>query len=436
MFSLALPVVLTYLGLMAMALVDLLAVGRVGAVAVGAVGIGSSIFNWFMIFGIGLLSGLEYLVSHAIGAGRHRDARSAFAQGMIVSVALGIPATAAIVLLSYKLSWFGISEEVRPAAASYLRILAFSLTPVYVFTGARQYLQARGIAQPALTILILANVLNALANYVLVFGNWGFPALGSDGSAWATSIARLWMMLAAFGYVLLREREGSGAPRIPRELFGYHGPSLRELLHLGFPAALQMTFEVGVFALATILAGGLVPDALAAHQIVLNIASLTFMVPLGIGSAAAVLVGQAGGRRDFREARRLGWQALAMGTGFMSLSAATLYFFSGAILGFYTTVPSVILLAQKIILVAAFFQISDGAQVVAAGCLRGLGNTRTAMLTNLFGHWALGLPIGVALCYGLGWGIVGLWNGLSLGLTAVAIVLVRRWAVESRIRAA
>lgn len=430
MFKLALPVILSYLGLMAMPLVDLFAVGHVSAIAVGAVGIGTSLFTWFMMFGLGLLAGLEYRIAHSHGAGEHDVARAAFAQGLIISVGLGIPFTLLILGAAECLEWLRIGPEVRPFAASYLRILAYSLIPVLAFTAARNFLQARGIAKPVLVILIAANVFNAIANYVLVYGHWGFAPGGSDGSAWATMVARVWMLFAVLAYVYYYERRRTDFQW--REYFRYDPLLMRSLLKLGFPSALQVTFEVGVFALSTVLAGGLAPVALAAHQIVLNTASFTFMVPLGLSSATAVLVGQASGRGDLVGARRLGWQGLSLGMGFMAFSGATLWLFSGAILSFYTSEAEVILAAQQIILVAALFQVSDGAQVVATGALRGLGNTRTAAIANLLGHWGIGLPVGVLLCYAAGWGLRGLWNGLALGLTAVGIALVWRWSIESR----
>ena len=431
MLQLALPVVLSYLGIMLMPLVDLLAVGRVSAAAVGAVGIGTSVFTWLMIFGIGLLSGLDYLISYSVGAGKNADARAAYAQGVWISLILGVPGSAVLFAFSYQMSWLGITGEVLPLAASYVRILSFSLAPVMVFTATRNYLQGRHIAQPVLWILILANIVNAALNYAFVLGHWGFQVMGSDGSAWATFIARYWMMIAIVGYAEWIDRRESIHSR-----WSWHPEIMRSLMKLGIPAALHMTFEVGVFAVSTLLAGGLAPTALAAHQIVLNTASMTFMVPLGLSAATAVLVGQAGGRGDHRQARRLGWQGLGLGVGFMTFSALMLWTFSSTILRGYTHDAAILQVAPQILLIAALFQISDGAQVVAAGALRGLGDTKSAAIANLAGHWGLGLPGGVLLCYQLGRGLQGLWMGLSLGLTCVAITLLWRWTHLSKARLA
>ncbi|MFL5812899.1 MAG: MATE family efflux transporter [Bdellovibrionia bacterium] len=425
MFELALPVIISYLGIMTMGLVDLICVGRVSPAALGAVGVGTSIFSWFMIFGMGLLTGLDYLVAHAYGAGKKHDAHLSWAQGFWVSWILGAPMTLALLYVSHHLEWFGINPEVIAPSRDYLFILSLSLIPVYLFASSRQFLQAQGIARPAAVILILSNVMNALANWVLVLGHAGFPAMGATGSAYATLIARVFMVAAMFGVHYLYDRrkdhhfEKYGIP--------FDRESMRKLLKLGIPSALQMTFEVGGFAFSTTLAARLASEALAAHQIVLNIASMTFMVPLGISSATAVLVGREMGRGDKSAAAKVGWKGLAMGVGFMAISSLCLLLFSTRLIELYTTNPSVHAMAMNILLIAALFQLSDGAQVVASGALRGLADTKTSMIANLLGHWGIGIPIGIALCFSYGRGLTGLWTGLALGLTAVAACLVWRW---------
>jgi MATE family multidrug resistance protein len=202
---------------------------------------------------------------------------------------------------------------------------------------------------------------------------------------------------------------------------------MNKLWKLGFASSLQMLFEVGVFALSTNIAAHLTTQALAAHQIVLNIATFTFMVPMGLGSATAVLVGQSMGREDFDEARRVGWKGLAIGIGYMTLASLAILVFADPLLGFFTIDPTVAGLGKQIILIAALFQISDGIQTVGTGALRGLANTRTPMIANLVGHWLIGLPVGLVLAFGFHWGLQGLWTGLSVGLTVVAVWLMACW---------
>jgi MATE family multidrug resistance protein len=207
---------------------------------------------------------------------------------------------------------------------------------------------------------------------------------------------------------------------------------IARLVNLGLPAAGQVTLEVGVFAVASALAARLEPVALAAHQIALNIASFSFMVPLGIASAGAVMVGHAVGRRDPVGAGRAGWTALFIAAAFMSMAALSFLIVPRVLLGIFTTDPMVLAIGTTLLFVASIFQLFDGLQVVATGALRGLGDTRTPMALNLAGHWLFGLPVGYTLCFMAGWGVTGLWVGLSAGLTLVGIVLVTVWARRVR----
>lgn len=432
MFELAFPVVISYLGIMTMGLVDLICVGRVSASALGAVGVGTSIFAWAMVFGMGLLTGLDYLVSHAHGAGKSHEGHLSWSQGFWASWVLGIPTTLLLLLISAHLEWFGLNPEVVGQSRDYLWVLSFSLIPIYLFSASRQYLQAQGIARPAAVILVFANILNALANWAFVLGHAGFPAMGARGSAYATLIARLFMLFSMFAVHFFYDRRGEN--HFERLGIPFQRGSMKQLLKLGLPTSLQMTFEVGGFALSTTLAAKLAASALAAHQIVLNIASMTFMVPLGVSSATAVLVGREMGRGEHREAAKIGWKGLGIGVGFMAISSLFLLTFSTHLIRLYTADAEVQTVAANILLIAALFQLSDGAQIVASGALRGLADTKSAMVANLLGHWAIGLPIGVTLCFVYGKGLPGIWTGLALGLTTVAVCLVWRWNHLSRRR--
>jgi len=430
LIKLGLPVVLGNLGTMVMGMVDILFVGRVNAAAIGAVGVGTSVFAWFMMFGFGLASGMEFLVSHAHGArDRERQCRYLI-QGLILSFWIAVPFTGAIFALSHQLAWFGVNPEVIDGARKYTQVLSFSLFPVYFFNVLRLFLTAMGQPRPAMVLLIFGNVVNALLNYVLVLGHWGFPPLGAEGAAWATLVCRVVMMICMGLYVFSWDRKNGH----PIRKFGlkYHADGMRQLWKIGLPASLQMLFEVGVFALATTLAARLTTDELAAHQVVLNIASLTFMVPLGIGSATAVRVGQAMGRGDQKGARIAGWQGYQLGVGFMAFSCLSLLIFSDSILGFFTSDVRVIELGKSILFIAALFQLSDGAQTVGTGALRGFGDTRGPMVFNLLGHWTIGVPVGAGLCFYWGLGLRGLWIGLSLGLTFVAALVLGQWVLRTR----
>ena len=320
---------------------------------------------------------------------------------------------------------WGFDQGVLDPIRGYLRVVTWSLLPLLLFTVFRRYMQAVGIVRPIMITLVSANIINAAANWLLVFGNWGFPELGVEGAAWATCVSRTYMCgLLAFAAWRVNARLHRDHVIVESSAPSLEVARLRRLIQLGWPAAVQMTLEVGVFAAATALAGRVEPHLLAAHQIVLNVAGLTFMVTYGVSSAGAVRVGHAVGRRDPVGARHSGWVALGIGAAFMCVAAAAFLTVPRLILRIFTADAGVIETGAVLLLVAAVFQLFDGLQTVATDVLRGLGDTRTPMLCNLAGHWFVGLPVGYALCFWWGWGVVGLWLGLSMGL----ILLV--WCVQ------
>jgi MATE family multidrug resistance protein len=279
---------------------------------------------------------------------------------------------------------------------------------------------------PVAFALVTANLVNAAANWVLIYGLFGFPELGVPGAAWATLLSRVYLLLvlwlAAHHYDRVRE---SGLATVSRHISRQR---LARLWRLGFPAALQITIEVAAFALATALAGRLDPVSSASHQLALNVAAAAFMVPLGIASAGAVRVGNRVGARDPAGAARAGWTAIALGALFMSLMALLFVTMPRAFIGLFSPGPQVLALGATLLLIAAVFQLFDGVQAVATGVLRGLADTRTPMAVNFVGHWLLGLPVGYVLCFTLGWGVAGLWIGLSTGLIVCGVVLIWVWS--------
>jgi len=425
MFAIAWPVATAELGWMAMGLVDTMVVGRVSAEAIGAVSIGSAVFFAVAIFGLGMLLGLDFAVAHAFGGGRLHDARVALVHGLYLSAVLSIGLTALLFALPPYLPVLGIRPAVAGLAAPYLRALTWSLAPLLFYAALRRYLQALGLVRAVMVALVSANAINFIGNWMLVFGHLGFPALGAEGSGWATTISRVYLLLFLLAVTALHERRAGAGLRLP---WRFVGERFASLVRLGLPAALQMLLEVGVFATATLLTGRLASDKLAAHQIALGAAAFTFMVPLGISSAAAVRVGHAMGRVDPQGAARAGWAALLLGGSFMAIAAVAFIKFPDWIIRIFTTDPIVVDTGVTLLGVAAIFQLFDGLQVVATGALRGLGDTRAPMVANLVGHWLIGLPIGYALCFWLDRGVVGLWTGLCTGLVSVALVLIAVWS--------
>jgi multidrug resistance protein, MATE family len=311
-----------------------------------------------------------------------------------------------------------------------LQVVSWSLLPLLLYASFRRYLQATGSVRPIMIALVLANVVNAVFNWVFIFGRFGLPASGVRGSAWATVLARVFM--AAWLLLAIVYREWGRNPGLFHTTLRIDPAWMRRLSALGFPAAMQITLEVGVFATATALAGRLAPSALAAHQIAINMAAFTFMVPYGISSAGAVRVGQAVGRGDAAAVARAGWTALLFGAGFMSAAAVVFVTCGRFLIGAFTPDPDVIRAGVSLLAIGAVFQLCDGLQGVATGILRGLGDTRTPMIWNLTGHWLIGLPLGYALCFGLGLGVRGLWWGLSLVLIICGTALLLTW--QQRVR--
>jgi MATE family multidrug resistance protein len=416
-----------------MAVVDTMIVGRLGAEAIGAVSVGGMAFFTPIIFGMGLLLGLDTLVSHAFGAGDLDGARRSLAQGVILAVALTPPLMLVVLALDPLLYDLGVNPTVLRLARPYLHATAWGTLPLLVYAAFRRYLQAVGRVGPVMFALVSANAVNALGNWALVYGHLGLPALGVTGSGWATTVSRLYLALVLVVAAVRHDRRHPAAVSDSEGSRWRPDPArLRRLLGLGLPAAGHVTLEVGVIAAVTALAGRLDPASLAAHQLVLNVASVTFMIPLGLASAGAVRVGHAVGRRDPAAAARAGWSTLALGVAFMASAAVAMGLAPRAIIGAFTDDPRVLALGVPLLYAAAGFQLFDGVQGVTTGNLRGAGDTRTAMLTNATAHWAIGLPVGYALAFPLGLGVLGLWLGLSLGIAVAGCVLLAAWVKRTR----
>ena len=301
--------------------------------------------------------------------------------------------------------------------------------PRLLYAASRRYLQAVKQVRVITFTFIVANLVNWFGNWLLIDGHWGAPRMGVAGSALSTVLSRVYMAVQLIGFAWLYERR-RGHPLFHH----WPGPSLermRRLILLGAPAASQILLEVGAWNLATMAAGWLTPVALATHQIALNYASVTYMVPLGISAAAAVSVGHAVGAGDPGRARRAGWTALALGVGFMLLAGLGFLLLPVPLVALYTRDAAVMAVAPSLLGLAAAFQIFDGIQTVSTGALRGLGQTRVPMVANLVGYWFFGLPVGLVLCFGLHWGVYGLWIGLTGALVVIATTLLWQWNRES-----
>ena len=412
-----------------MSIVDTIMVGRLSPAAIGAVGISSAIFYTPAIFGIGMLLGLDTLVAQAYGRKDYDDCHRALAQGVYLAIAYAPIAMLMVGVAPHFFPLLGITDAVRGPAREYLQLLNFSALPLLIYVAFRRYLQGVGKVRPVTFALISANLVNWFGNWVLIYGKLGMPAMGVRGSALSTCVARLYMAAVLVWWAWKHERD-RGHP-----LFA-HWPGLRSalflrLLQLGWPAASQMLFEVGAFSLATLFAGRLAPEVLAAHQIVLNTASLTYMVPLGISAAAAISVGHAVGAGDRALARRNGTMAIALGGVTMGMAALALVTIPRLLVHVYTHDVATVAVAVNLLALAAVFQIFDGIQGVGAGAMRGLGRTRGPMVIN-FTVYSIGLPVGYFLCFKTHLGVYGLWCGLTGALIVAAGWMLLLWFKESK----
>jgi multidrug resistance protein, MATE family len=428
--QLAIPVVLSELGWMAQGVVDTIMVGRLGPAAIGAVAVGNAVFYTPSLFGIGLLLGLDPLVAQAYGRKDFDDCHRWLAQGIYLAAAVTPVLMILIAGASFAYIRVGITPEVAIPAASYLRMLDWSLLPLLVYGASRRYLQGVGQVRVITITYIVANLLNWGGNWALIYGHLGFPAMGVRGSALSTVIARIGMAAALVGFAWRYERQ-RGHPLF-QHWAGPQWDRIKQLSRLGLPAAGQIILEVGAWNVATLSAGWLSPVALATHQIAINYASVTYMVPLGISAAAAVSVGHAVGAGDKARARRAGWLALGLGSGFMLLAGIVFFVAPRPLIELFTHDPRVLAVGPSLLWIAAAFQIFDGVQTVCTGALRGLGETRAPMVANFVGYWILGLPLGLILCFILKWGIYGMWIGLTLALIVISSIVLWRWYEASR----
>jgi len=419
---LAIPVALAQLGLMTMGVVDTVMVGRVSPVDLAAVAVGHLYFFAITVIGMGILFALDPVISQAVGADDPVGVARGVQRGIVLGTGLSVVAMALMVPVGPLLAFFRQPPEVIPIATRYVHALIPAVLPFYVFVVLRQGLQAMGRVRAIVITVIAANLLNAGLDWVFIFGHLGAPALGAVGSAWVTTASRWFTMLAllalAWPYVAPTIRP------LRREALAV-GPLLR-LLRVGGPVGAQQWLEVGVFACAGLLMGSMGAIPLAGHQVALQLAALTFMVPLGVAQATSVLVGQAVGRGDEHGARRATGAGMVTGVGFMALTAVMFLAVPGVLARVFSDDVPVIAAAELLLPIAGVFQVFDGMQVVAAGALRGVGDTRAPMVLNLVGFWLLGLPVSLGLGFGLDWGPTGVWWGLAIGIGAVAILLTSR----------
>jgi MATE family multidrug resistance protein len=417
----ALPMATMQVGLMAMGVVDTIMVGHFSAVDLAAVALGNLYVFGCCGFGIGMLMALDPVVAQAVGARDQPAVARGVQRGIVLALLVAVPTTLVFLPSGAILRLLGQPPEVVVRAAVFINLSALSIVPFFAWVVLRQSLQAMGHMRPIVTVIVAANLLNALLCWLFVFGHLG-SIRGAAGAALASVIAR-WCMALGLLAAAWTDLKPALQP-LRREALAL-GP-LRSMVGLGAPIGAQMVLEFGIFGVVAVLMGRLGTVPIAAHQIAINIASLTFMVPLGISGAAAVLVGRSVGAGEADRARREAVAALGCGVAFMVLSGLVLGTLPRLLARVYTGDPGVIALAVLLIPIAGVFQVFDGLQVVSIGVLRGVGDTRAPMIVNVLGFWLIGFPVSLWLGFHTELGAPGLWWGFVAGLAAVALFLLVR----------
>jgi MATE family multidrug resistance protein len=427
---LAYPVLIGQLGHMMMGVVDSVMVGQVGATPLAASSVAHGLFILFLIFGIGVSMAISPLVAMAVGSDNLEKIGIVFRQGLLVNMILSILLAIAAFYGSALFEYLNQPPDVTEQAIAYLRVLAISIIPVMLFQTYRQFSEGLSIMNPPMVVTVAANTVNIFANWVLIFGNLGAPALGLVGAGWATFITRSMMGISLMLFMIFSQRfrsfdMGFYFSRIDRQI-------IRQILKIGVPSGVQYFFEVGAFAGAAIIIGWLGTKELAAHQIAINLASISFMFALSISAAAAIRVGHAVGRSDLNAVRNAGFSAILLSIGIMGsfgILFITLRLFLPSL---YIEDTQVIQIASTLLVIAAFFQLSDGTQAVGIGILRGIADTRIPMIITFVAYWIVGLPGGYYLGFVRDMGVNGVWIGLLVALTLSAVSLTWRFNSRSR----
>ena len=426
MAHLAAPIVLVNVGLQGMGFVDVMMLGRISAVDLAAAALGNFYFFMTSIVGMGVLMALDPVVAQAVGARDEPGIARGVQRGLLLTLGVTVAIGLAYLPAAAVLSWLGQPTEVTPLAAAYVRWCIPGLLPFFAFNALRQVLQALTRVGPIVIAVLVGNVANALLNWVLIFGHLGFAPGGVVGSSQGTAIARWIMLLVLLAgcWPVIRSRV---VPWRPESL---QLAPLWRMFKIGAPIAMQLFAEAGAFGIVTVMTGWMGTTTLAGHEITLSLAALTFMVPMGVAAAAAVMVGHAVGAGDIAESRRDAVAALAVGVGFMAAMGVILWLIPGVLAAAFTTDPTTRLMATTLIPIAAVFQVFDGTQVISASILRGAGDTRVPMILHALSFWAVGIPLGALVAFGFDGGAPGLWWGLTAGLAAAAVLQLERVRVK------
>lgn len=428
--KLAYPVMVGQLGLISMNVVDSLMVGKLGPAPLAASSVANNIFVLHFIISLGISFALTPLIAIAVGGKRLNECEPLFKNALLVNFIVGILLAIINYFASSIIYYLNQPAEIIEYAVSYSRLLGLSIVPMAVFLTYKQFVEGFSKTIPAMVLTIAANFLNFGVNYFVIYGNYGAPKLGLSGAAIGTFIARTFMAVGIYYYATnnklfkgydLKFRFNSISKSI-----------IKKLLDLGIPSAFQYIFEVGAFSFAVIMVGWLGTKQLAAHQIALNLASISFMIITGISNASAIRVGNALGKGSSIEVRKSGFSAISLSALIMFFCGLIFIFFRYPLSELYLNDAEVIGYSTSILVIVALFQLSDGIQATGIGVLRGITDVKGPTVITFFSYWIVALPVGYLLGFILNFGIIGIWTGLLIGLTAAAILLTLRFNYKSK----
>lgn len=419
------PIILAQLGIVLMGVIDHIMVGDLGAAPLAAIGIANAVFFTILVFTIGTLSIVSPLVSATKTQQQLQTCSVLLSATLQLSILFGLINTLVFLLLSLNFSIFEQPAPVTKLAAEYLWIVAFSALPLTLFLGLKGFTDGLSVSKPAMYATFIGLALNVFLNWLLIYGNLGAPALGLAGAAYATLGVRVAMVLSLWLYLFF-------SSRLKRyyqwqDWLKFSPLQWRKVLALGVPAGMQYIFEAGAFGMAAMLAGWLGTYQLAAHQIGISLASVTYMVATGLAIAGSIRVGKFRGEQNVAGILKSGTTAFLLVTLFMTLTCLGFIFAKQFLVNIYVEEVEVMDFALALVVIAAFFQLSDGIQAVALGALRGLEDVRIPTLLTLFAYWGVGIPSAYYFAFVLNFNIIGVWYGLLIGLTVSALLLTLRF---------
>jgi MATE family multidrug resistance protein len=424
------PVAFSQLGHISVGVADTLMAGQISTEALAAATVALSMFFPIFMLYMGFSYGFTPLISQAHGEGDNEKIVGIFKHAIILNILVGVVLTALLYSWIYLIPHLNQSEDIVEDATNFFSIISLSVLPIIVFQIFKQFIEGMGHTQQAMIVSIGGNLLNIVLNILLLYGYWGFPALGLFGIAYATLISRIFMAASMMAYFMYA-KEYAAYRKIYNNIL-VERQTLFYVFKKSYPVGLQMSFEASAFSLSAIMVGMFGKTQIAAHQIALNLASVTYMIATGIAAAATVRVGFEFGRKEKMELQYAGRTAILIATLFMIVSAIMFTLLRSVLPGMYSNHTEVIQIAASLLWMVAFFQLPDGVQVVSMGALRGMGDVVIPSSIAFTAYWIIGLPLGALLAFVFGWEVYGIWVGLTVGLVFASIILLVRFLRKSK----